>query len=136
MDLALKCLSRRAYSHSKIVAKLGQAGFDETEINECVRRLEDWGYLNDREFGMSRIATLQARLKSRNYVEGDLEAQGISHELVQELLAEFYPEEMEPEIASELLQKKPRKKSKGYALLLRAGFSESTIHRCFPDLLI
>lgn len=136
MDLALKCLSRRAYSRSKIAAKLNRAGFDEIQINECVRRLENWGYLNDREFGINRIATLQARLKSRNYVAGDLEAQGISHESVQELLAEFYPEEMEAEIACKLLERKPNKKNKGYALLLRAGFSESTIHRCFPDLFV
>lgn len=136
MDLALKCLSRRAYSRSKMVAELNRAGFDETQINECIRRLENWGYLNDREFGMSRIITLQNRLKSRNYVVGDLEAKGIPRELVQELLVEFYPEEMELEIAYKLLQKKPSKKKKGYALLLRAGFSESTIQRCFPDLFI
>ncbi|MGE5606579.1 MAG: regulatory protein RecX [Bacteroidota bacterium] len=134
MDLALKSLSRQAYSRSKMVAKLNRAGFDDDQTNQCVGRLENWGYLNDREFGIGRIATLQARFKSRNFVAGDLESQGLSSELVQELLAEFYPEEMELEIARKLLQKKQRPKHKGYDVLVRAGFSESTVHRCFPEL--
>lgn len=134
MDLALRSLSHQAYSRSKMVAKLNRAGFDEDQINQCVSRLENWGYLNDREFGIRRIATLQARLKSRNYVAGDLESQGLSSELVRELLTEFYPEEMELEIARKLLQKKRDKKTNGYSLLIRAGFSESTVHHCFPEL--
>ncbi len=133
MDLALKSLSRQAYSRSKMITRLNRAGFDQNQIDECVGQLENWGYLNDREFGIGRIVTLQARLKSRYYVAGDLEFQGISSELVRELLAEFYPEEMELEIARKLLQKKPDQKNKGCSLLVRAGFSESTIHRCFPD---
>lgn len=136
IDLALKSLSRQAYSLSKMVAKLSRAGFNENQINECINRLENWGYLNDREFGSRRIAILQGRLKSRSYVMSDLESQGLSSHLAQELLAEFYPEEMELEIARKLLQKKGDKKNKGYAFLLRAGFSENTIHRCFPDLFI
>lgn len=134
MDLALRSLSRQACSRSKMVAKLNRAGFDEDQINQCVSRLENWGYLNDREFGIGRIATLQARLKSRNYVAGDLESQGLSSELVRELLAEFYPEEMELEIARKLLQKKRDKKANGCSFLIRAGFSESTVRRCFPEL--
>ena len=134
MDLALKSLSRRAYSRSKMVAGLNRAGFDERQTKECISKLENWGYLNDREFGISRIATLQARLKSRNYVAGDLESQGIPSLLIAELLAEFYPEEMELEIARKLLQKKQRPQNKGPAVLTRAGFSESTVHRCFPDM--
>lgn len=134
MDLALRSLSRQAYSRRKMVAKLNRAGFDEDQTDQCVSRLESWGYINDREFGIGRIATLQARLKSRNYVAGDLESQGLSSELVRELLAEFYPEEMELEIARKLLQKKRNKKANGYSLLIRAGFSESTVQRCFPEL--
>lgn len=134
MELALKCLSRRAYSRGKMVARLTRAGFDEDQIAECVGRLENWGYLNDREFGIGRIVTLQARLKSRNYVMGDLESQGIVSEMVQELLAEFYPEEMELEIAYKLLKKKQRTKDKGCGVLARAGFAETTIRRCFPDI--
>lgn len=134
MDMALKSLSRQAYSHNKLVAKLNRAGFDENQTQECVARLENWGYLNDREYGIRRIAVLQARLKSRNYVAGDLELQGINPDLIQELLAEFYPEDMELEIAHRLLGKKLGKKSKGYTVLARAGFSEDTILRCFPDI--
>lgn len=134
MDLALKSLSRQAYSRSKMVARLNRAGFGQDQTDECVRRLENWGYLNDREFGIGRIVTLQARLKSRNYVAGDLELQGLSAKVIPELLAEFYPEEMEIEIARKLLQKKSDKKNRFYASLIRAGFSENTVQRCFPEL--
>lgn len=133
MDLALKCLSRQAYSRSKLIAKLNRAGFDQDQTNECITRLENWGYLNDREYGIGRITTLQARLKSRNYVAGDLELQGLPSKLIQELLAEFYPEEMELEIARRLLQKKSGKKANGYSFLVRAGFSENTVRHCFPE---
>ena len=95
MDLALKCLSRQAYSRAKMTTRLGRAGFEESQIDECLKRLENWGYLNDREYGIARIATLQKRLKSRNYVAADLEAQGLSPDLIRQLLADFYPEAME-----------------------------------------
>ncbi len=134
ISLALKSLSRQAYSRSKIAVKLKQAGFDEAQTDECITRLENWGYLNDREYGIGRIATLQARLKSRGYVAGDLESQGISSKLIHELLAEFYPEEMEMEIARKLLAKKANQKNKGYGSLARAGFSENTLRHCFPDI--
>lgn len=133
MDLALKSLSRQAYSRAKLATRLGRAGFEEPQIDECLKRLENWGYLNDREYGIARIATLQKRLKSRNYVASDLEAQGLSPELIGQLLAEFYPEEMEIEIAWKLLKKKAGVAKKGLGLLARAGFSENTIQHCFPD---
>lgn len=133
MDLALRSLSRQAYSRCKIITILNRAGFDQDQIDECIMRLENWGYLNDREYGIGRIATLQARFKSRNYVVGDLELQGLTAELIRELLTEFYPEEKELEIARRLLQKKPGKCSKGYGFLVRAGFSENTVQHCFPQ---
>ena len=133
IDLALRSLSRQAYSRSKMVAILNRAGFNQDQVDECIIRLENWGYLNDREYGIGRITTLQTRLKSRNYVAGDLELQGLNSKLIRELLTEFYPEEMELEIARRLLQKKPSKRSKGYSFLIRAGFSENTVHHCFPE---
>lgn len=133
MDLALKSLSRQAYSRSKMIAKLNRAEFEQDQIDECIKRLENWGYLNDREYGIGRIATLQARLKSRNYVAGDLELQGLHPKLIQELLTEFYPEETELEIARRLLQKKSGNQTKKYNFLVRAGFSENTVHHCFPE---
>lgn len=133
MDLALKSLSRQAYSRSKMIAKLNRARFEQDQIDECIKRLENWGYINDREYGIGRIATLQARLKSRKFVAVDLELQGLRAELIQELLAEFYPEEMELEIASRLLQKKSGNQIKKYNFLVRAGFSEDTVHHCFPE---
>ncbi len=134
MDVALKSLSQQAYSRNKLINKLNRSGFNQIQTDECIKRLENWGYLNDREYGIGRIATLQTRLKSRNFVAGDLELQGLPSKLIQELLAEFYPEEIELEIARQLLQKKHIKQNKAYSHLVRAGFSESTIQHCFPDI--
>lgn len=134
MDLALKSLSRQAYSRNKMVVKLNRGGFDHDQTAECITRLENWGYLNDRQFGIGRIENLQTRLKSRSFVAGDLEAQGVSSDLIRELLAEFYPETLEIEIALKLLCKKTGKKDKGYAFLARAGFSENTLRHCFPNI--
>jgi SOS response regulatory protein OraA/RecX len=137
METALQSLSQRSYSHQKLVEKLRKAGFAETEVAECLTRLEKWGYINDREFGVHRISSLLGRLKSRSYIEMDLVDQGLSPALTAELLESGYSGDLEVTIAKKLLQKRKNPKretaARGYGILMRAGFSENTIRQCFPD---
>jgi regulatory protein len=137
VDEAVKLLSRKAYSEKNLTDKLVTAGFDRTEVAECLRSLKNWHYINDREFGINRIKQLQARLKSRAYVSLDLENIGLLKDLVEELLNSYYPEDQELRIAQELLQKKANSQvnsRKMWAFLVRAGFSENTVHHCFPGI--
>ena len=137
MEMALNFLSRRAYTEQKLTERLSGFGFNQVDINETLSRLKSWGYLNDNEYGKTRITHLQTRLKSRAFVEGDLRANGLKPELIDELLNIYYPESLEIEIARKLLrrklQAKRQSKTLGCTFLMRSGFSENTIQRCFPD---
>lgn len=138
LEIALKFLTKRAYSTEQLMKRLLEFGFIEQEINECINRLQGWGYLNDKEFGLRRLATLIARYKSRAFVENDLRVSGLNMDLIKELLAIHYPETLELEIAQKLICRKPNNRLKsetwGPGFLSRAGFSENTIHQCFPEL--
>lgn len=138
LDEALKYLNRQAYSEKKLTGKLKAADFQETEINECLERLRNWGYINDREFGAYRVKQLQARLKSRSFIILDLEEQGLPKDIIRELMNCFYPEEQELVIARKLLLKRAnlsgKQSIKIWAYLVRAGFSENTVRHCFPSI--
>jgi regulatory protein len=137
MDVALNLLGHRPFTERQLAEKLSQSGFDPEDIHEALKRLKGWGYLNDNEYGMNRINTLQARYKSRAFVEGDLMVHGLKPELIQELLNTYYPESLEIDIAQQLLRRKShvkrQSKTRGPAFLIRSGFSENTVHQCFPE---
>jgi regulatory protein len=137
MDEALKYLSRQSYSEQRLSDKLIANGFSEVEISECFTRLKQWGYLDDREFGINRIQQLQERLKSRSFVISDLEGHGLAKNLLTELIDSCYPEEAETEIARKLLLKKGstgKNQTKMWIHLVRVGFSENTVRHCFPSI--
>lgn len=137
MDVALSLLDHRAYTEQKLAEKLSASGFGPEDTHETLSRLKSWGYLNDNEYGINRITTLQARFKSRVFVEGDLLVNGLNTELIQELMNSYYPESLEIDIARQLLRRKSHAKKQkstwGPAFLMRSGFSENTIQHCFPE---
>lgn len=137
MDWALKALSRQAVSREKLREKLIKAGFQEDEIIDCLKRLDGWGYLNDRQFVIDRIEGLKKKFKSRNYILDNLRQSGLAVELIEELLAQYYPEELEIVIAQQALAKRrgrrDRPNAKERFFLLRSGFAQDTVERCFPE---
>jgi SOS response regulatory protein OraA/RecX len=137
MDTALILLGRHPLTEQQLAKKLSESGFDPEDISETLNRLKGWGYLNDSEYGINRINTLLSRFKSRVFVEGDLLAHGLEPELIQELLHNYYPETLEIDIARQLLRRKSpvkrQSKTWGQAFLIRSGFSENTVHQCFPE---
>jgi regulatory protein len=138
MDLALNCLTRQAYSRKKLSDKLCKAGFGQTETAECLERLAGWGYLDDRKYGIRQIELLQGKLKSRSYTKSYLLESGVDNGLVDDLLGEVYPLSLEVEIAQQFLEKRHpshmRSSAPEWIFLVRAGFDEDTIHKCFPDI--
>ena len=138
MDAALKYLNRRACSQARLRELLLKSGYIESEIDETLQRLIAWGYLNDQELGLARLQVLQAKLKSRVYIEADLIQQQLTKELVAGLLSEYYPEELELTIAQRLIARKAGLASsnpiRALRLLARSGFAETTIEACFPGI--
>ncbi len=135
MQKALFYLNKKDYSEARLVSKLADLNTAESEIMAVIARLKDNGYLNDFRYGVNRIRILQKQLKSRAYIWQELSSQGLSRELIEELLEEYYPSEQELVIAQGFLDKKGSNKSllQKKVLLSRAGFSESIILHFFSD---
>jgi SOS response regulatory protein OraA/RecX len=137
MAEALKQLGRQTMATRKLTEKLLQADFDAAAVEECVARLRGWGYLDDRQFGIDRLRSLQIKLKSRRYIEEYLLHSGLEPLLVGDLLAECYPETLELDVAKKALTRKfsgkPHSTVQMIQYLFRAGFSEDTVGQCFPD---
>jgi regulatory protein len=138
METALRYLERQDYTEQNLAEKLLKTGFESVEVTECLRRIRNWGYVNDCQFAVARIKKLQAKYKSRLYIEGYLLKSGLKPEMVAELLNELYPEKTELEIAGKLLRRKYSQKeisqAKQWQFLIRAGFSENTVSQCFADI--
>jgi SOS response regulatory protein OraA/RecX len=137
MAEALKQLGRQRMTTRKLTEKLLQAGFATAAVEECVMQLQGWGYLNDQQFGIDRLRSLQIKLKSRRYIEEYLLHSGMESLLVDALLAECYPEALEVDVAKKALMRKfsgkPHSPQLMIQYLFRAGFSEDTVGQCFPD---
>lgn len=135
METALKYLNRQIVTKKNLTEKLLKDGFEETTVTECVEQISRWGYLNDREYGVAQIKSLQHKLKSRLYVEEYLLHSGMERQLTAELLDQYYPWENELVIAQKLVERKyvnkPTAGEKQRQFLLRSGFSENTVGQCF-----
>jgi SOS response regulatory protein OraA/RecX len=138
METALQYLERQDYTEKNLADKLLKIGFESGEVAECIQHIRNWGYINDCQFAIAKIKKLQAKYKSRLYIEGYLVESGLKPEMVSELVTELYPEKLELEIAGALLLRKFTKKEyapvKQWQYLIRAGFSENTVSRCFADI--
>jgi len=88
-EVAVDCLSRRALTHYELETRLKDKGFENTEINETLERLEKLGYLNDQELALT---VSQNRLKrySRRRVFQDLKNRGLASQLIEEALGCTY----------------------------------------------
>lgn len=91
MDEALRALSRRRMSVAKLRSHLQRKRYPAEEIEECLNRLEEWGYLDD----LSYARDLVERTMTRAPV-------GIGR-LLWELRTKGIPEAIAEEVASEVL---------------------------------
>ncbi|HYH04596.1 MAG TPA: RecX family transcriptional regulator [Bacillota bacterium] len=137
MERALRYLNRRNMTGTQLTGKLLKDGFEPEAVMECLEQIRRWGYLDDREYVIRQIESLQVKLKSRLYVEEYLLHSGVERLLVTELLDNYYPEVSELSVAKKLVaqkfQNKPISCDKKRQYLLRAGFSENTVGQCFFD---
>ena len=136
MEVALKLLSKKNYTESQLIEKLVEIGFGIEEIDDCFQELKRWNYLSDYNYGVTRTRLLQKKLRSLAYIENDLLSKGMAIEVVRILLKEYYPIELELEIAKEFLKKKYHGCEipiSGWKVLANAGFTENTLRHCFPE---
>lgn len=88
-EAALKCLTLRPLTHHELETRLLEKGYESTEVNEVLEKMEKIGYLNDQELALT---VSQNRLKrySRRRVLQDLQNRGIEPEMVEQALESTY----------------------------------------------
>jgi Uncharacterized protein conserved in bacteria len=93
-EVALDCLSRRAFTNHELETRLKEKGFESSDINQALTRLKDFGYLNDQELA---LAYSKSRLKrySRRRVLYDLKNRGLTPQIIEQALGETYSSDEE-----------------------------------------
>jgi len=122
LSRALALIARRDYTEAELKKKL--SGYPEPEVEAAIKRLKDWGYLDDRRVAETYVRVRRGRwgprklrwhLKQRGISEADLEA--------------VLPEE-DREAALRLLEKRRArflgKKERAVRFLLGRGYSFET----------
>ena len=91
---ALAMLTRRDYTHAGLRTKLLAKGHASGEVDEAIEKCVEWGYLDDRKFGRTRLESrLRRRPAGRSDALRDLQRQGLtatmSEAVADTVLAEF-----------------------------------------------
>ena len=126
LSRALALVARRAYTEAELRKKL--KAFPEPEVEEAIRRLKDWGYLDDRAFAERFVAARKDRFGPHR-LRQELRRRGVEEALVAELVTE----EGEAEAAYALLARHRGRyrgeKARAVRFLLSRGFSlEAALH--------
>jgi len=131
LSRALGLLARRAYTEAELRKKL--KAFPEPEVEEAIRRLKDWGYLDDRAYAERFVAARKDRFGPHR-LRRELLFRGVDEATARELT----PEEGEEERALALLASRwPRyrgDRARAVRFLLGRGFSVDAALRAFERL--
>ncbi len=137
---ALKMLAARARSEQQLRARLlGKTGADAALVEECIARLKELGYLDDRAFA-ENFATYRLLTKpvGRSRLARELVQKEVARELVNETVATVFEQTSEEELIERALHKhvrahgsprEPKSRNKLIAYLARRGFPYDLILR-------
>src|SRR5829696_3582206 len=95
LQKALRYLGRFSRSEQQLRKYLARKDFAEPEISETVAYLRDRGYLNDTAYAESAVRDHIRRLDGPRKIRHSLQIKGISRDLQDELLRQFYPSELQ-----------------------------------------
>lgn len=105
MDAALSYLTARARTEGEMERYLSKQQFGEVEVYDCIERLKELGYLNDRQFAADFIATrLNTKPVSRRKLREQLYSHKLEAEVIQEAL-EAVTDAVEEENAAQVAAK-------------------------------
>ncbi|HBP63691.1 MAG TPA: hypothetical protein DD730_05360 [Desulfosporosinus sp.] len=88
-EVALNCLTRRALTHHELTTRLLEKGYESTEVQEVLEKMEKIGYLNDQELALT-ISQNRLRRYSRRRVLQDLQNRGLVPQVVELALEATY----------------------------------------------
>jgi len=101
---SIKFLSQRMLTEKQLKDKLQKENLDYQKMEEAIKKLKEWGYLDDRKY-LEEYLRSKRNIKSWGYwkIREKLKEKGLPEELI-ELLRELYPLEDEIQDAKRLLE--------------------------------
>ncbi|MCC2686032.1 MAG: RecX family transcriptional regulator [Paenibacillaceae bacterium] len=134
---ALLYLSRRSRSSKEISDRLLHKGYDESTIQQVLRKLADERYVDDQQYAVTLANyRLKSHRKGRLWIQYELSQKGVDEEHILHALSQL-DEEEESESACRLLMKKypaihevtVMVRRKLLLFLKRRGFTTRTAHQ-------
>jgi regulatory protein len=140
MATALRMLAARARSEAQLREKLlAKEWLDASLLDECLARLKELGYINDRNFARQyALSRLQSRGIGRGRLARELAEKKLAREIIEETLETVFEEVAEDDLLDKAIEKHIRlhgapKDPKGarriFAHLMRRGFQYDLIAR-------
>ena len=86
---ALRFLSRKGYSKLSLISKLQSKGFDSSEIDKAIIKLEELNYIREDFYKRSRIIKLMRQCYSVHSIQMQLEEQDNIQSTTSEILTIF-----------------------------------------------
>lgn len=129
---AVAYLARAEQSRFGLTRKLIEKKYDKKCVEAALTYLEGRGYLSDLRFATAWLNTRKINhFEGRSRLSAELAARGISREIANKALDEFFTENDEDEICRKAYEKLSKTKSdeKLTAALVRAGFPLKMINR-------
>ncbi len=135
-DRALDILSYSAKTEREVRERLEKKGFLGDTIDETVRKLKGYGYLDDAAYARA-YAESAGKKKGSRLIEAELKRKGVAEEEIRAALAESD----ESQTAAEVLRKYMRAKTpdkatlrRAFSYLLSKGFDYDTAHDALAGL--
>jgi regulatory protein len=135
---ALRLLSARARSETQLREKLlAKSWLEPSLIDDCVARLKELGYVNDRDFALQYArARVNVRSIGRSRLARELVEKKLDRDLIEETLDTVFAEVAEPDLLARAVEKHvrvhgkpedPKGAKKLMAHLMRRGFAYDLI---------
>ena len=106
LNYSLGLISVKSYSEKQVAEKLIKKGFSTEDISRAIKKLKEYGYLDDEKFAGRLIENGKKKLIGRVKMSYELYKKGISKSMAAELMDSLYTEGEEREIAVAALDKK------------------------------
>lgn len=137
-ELALRKLDQRAYSAAELRRKLYARSESPDTLNEVMKKLKDYGLLNDARFAeLFAASRLDSRGQGPQRVLRDLRSRSVTSSTAESAIRQVYLDVDESELAARFLQRKyrsqdltaflkePKNLASAYRKLRLGGFSSN-----------
>ncbi len=141
-EYALSALGRRAMSESELRQKLRGKAADQADIEPLMAKLQEYGYLNDKQFAESYASARQSNQGlGKQRVLRDLRTRRVAGETAEQAVAKVYEGTDEAALIEDFLARKyrgknmreflaePKNLASTYRKLRYAGFSSTVTVR-------